>query len=169
MSKAGREQEVREMITKVSALTSRNVELEGSNTSLQKRMAELQKEMDELAAHMRAQMAAKDAEVKNKDDQMDAMTKDYKVRRSYEVKLWSFSNNFVSRFSIFVLIIYKLSSLFLRPPLFKKHFFLVFSLVCVLLFKRIENVKTAKTFTALAGSTGCLIKTTYFSMYKTIS
>ena len=122
MSKAGREQEVREMITKVSALTSRNVELEGSNTSLQKRMAELQKEMDELAAHMRAQMAAKDAEVKNKDDQMDAMTKDYKVRRSYEVKLWSFSNNFVSRFSIFVLIIYKL---FLRN---------IFLLLCVLLF-----------------------------------
>jgi predicted RNase H-like nuclease (RuvC/YqgF family) len=80
VSKAGREQEVREMITKVSALTSRNVELEGSNSSLQKRMAELQKEMDELAAHMRAQMAAKDAEVRNKDDQMDAMTKDYKVR-----------------------------------------------------------------------------------------
>ena len=117
VSKAGREQEVREMITKVSALTSRNVELEGSNTSLQKRMAELQKEMDELAAHMRAQMAAKDAEVKNKDDQMDAMTKDYKVRRSYRVKLWSFSNNFVSRFSIFVLIIYKL---FLRTFLNNK-------------------------------------------------
>ena len=115
VSKAGREQEVREMITKVSALTSRNVELEGSNSSLQKRMAELQKEMDELAAHMRAQMAAKDAEVKNKDDQMDAMTKDYKVRRSYRVKFsGSFSNNFVSRFSIFVLIIYKL---FLRTCL----------------------------------------------------
>ena len=79
VTKAGREQEVREMITKVSALTSRNVELEGSNASLQKRMAELQKEMDDLSARMRAEMAAKDAEVKNKDDQMDAMTKDYKV------------------------------------------------------------------------------------------
>ena len=79
VTKAGREQEVREMITKVSALTSRNVELEGSNASLQKRMAELQKEMDDLSVRMRAEMAAKDAEVKNKDDQMDAMTKDYKV------------------------------------------------------------------------------------------
>jgi len=87
VSKAGREQEVREMITKVSALTSRNVELEGSNTSLQKRMAELQKEMDELAAHMRAQMAAKDAEVKNKDDQMDAMTKDYKELMEIKIAL----------------------------------------------------------------------------------
>ena len=60
MSKAGREQEVREMITKVSALTSRNVELEGSNTSLQKRMAELQKEMDELSGRISVEMAAKD-------------------------------------------------------------------------------------------------------------
>ena len=79
VNKAGREQEVREMITKVSALTSRNMELEGSNASLQKRMSELQAEMNDLSARMRAEMAAKDAEVRNKDEQMDAMTKDYKV------------------------------------------------------------------------------------------
>jgi len=87
VNKAGREQEVREMITKVSALTSRNVELEGSNASLQKRMAELQAEMDDLSARMRAEMAAKDAEVKNKDDQMDAMTKDYKELMEIKIAL----------------------------------------------------------------------------------
>merc|ERR1719266_1625407 len=87
VNKAGREQEVREMITKVSALTSRNMELEGSNASLQKRMAELQAEMDNLSARMRAEMAAKDAEVKNKDDQMDAMTKDYKELMEIKIAL----------------------------------------------------------------------------------
>jgi len=87
VTKAGREQEVREMITKVSALTSRNVELEGSNASLQKRMAELQAEMDDLSARMRAEMAAKDAEVRNKDDQMDAMTKDYKELMEIKIAL----------------------------------------------------------------------------------
>jgi len=87
VTKAGREQEVREMITKVSALTSRNMELEGSNASLQKRMAELQAEMDDLSARMRAEMAAKDAEVKNKDDQMDAMTKDYKELMEIKIAL----------------------------------------------------------------------------------
>jgi len=69
--------DVREMHTRVSALTSRNVELEASNASLQKRMAELQKEMDDLSSHMRSEMARKDAEVRSKDEQMDALTKDY--------------------------------------------------------------------------------------------
>jgi len=87
VNKAGREQEVREMITKVSALTSRNMELEGSNASLQKRMSELQAEMNDLSARMRAEMAAKDAEVRNKDEQMDAMTKDYKELMEIKIAL----------------------------------------------------------------------------------
>ena len=39
---AGKNQEVRELSTKVVALTSKNAELESSNASLQRRMAELQ-------------------------------------------------------------------------------------------------------------------------------
>ena len=78
LNNAGNAQEMREMITKVSALTSRNVELEASNASLQKRMAELQKEMDDLAAHMRAETARKDAEVRNKEELMEQMTREYK-------------------------------------------------------------------------------------------
>ena len=70
--------DVREMTTKVSALTSRNVELEASNASLQKRMAELQKEMEDLKSNTRKEMARKDAEVKSKEEQMEALTKDYK-------------------------------------------------------------------------------------------
>ena len=41
-SMAGKNQEVRELSTKVVALTSKNAELESSNASLQRRMAELQ-------------------------------------------------------------------------------------------------------------------------------
>lgn len=87
LNQASSHQEVREYITKVSALTSRNVELEASNASLQKRMAELQKEMDDLAAAMRADMARKDAEVRNKDEQMDQMTKDYKDLMEIKIAL----------------------------------------------------------------------------------
>ena len=87
LNNAGTVQEVRELITKTTALTSRNVELESSNASLQKRMTELQREMDELAAKMRAQMAQKDAEVKNKEEQMDVMTKDYKDLMEIKVAL----------------------------------------------------------------------------------
>jgi len=74
---AGKNQEVRELSTKVVALTSKNSELESSNASLQRRTAELQSDMDNLAAKMREEMARKDAEVQNKEDQMNEMTKDY--------------------------------------------------------------------------------------------
>lgn len=87
LNSAGTVQEVRELQTKVSGLTSRNVELEASNSSLQKRMADLIKEMEEKAANFRAEMARKDAEVKNKDEQMEAMLKDYKDLMEIKVAL----------------------------------------------------------------------------------
>ena len=58
-----------------------------SNSSLQKRMTELQREMDDLAARTRAEMARKDAEVRNKEEQMDLMTKDYKDLMEIKVAL----------------------------------------------------------------------------------
>ena len=70
VNKAGREQEVLEMVTKLSALTSSNIELEESNASFQKRMIELQAEMDKLLARMRTELASKDEEVKNKDEKI---------------------------------------------------------------------------------------------------
>lgn len=87
INSAGFLQEIREMSTKVSALTSKNVELEGSNASLQKRIAELQKEMDDLAAKMRADMAQKDAELKNKEEQMEYMTQEFKDLMEVKVAL----------------------------------------------------------------------------------
>ena len=108
---AGKNQEVRELSTKVVALTSKNSELESSNASLQRRTAELQvciiiynfddyvphviyypsfffqSDMDNLAAKMREEMARKDAEVQNKEDQMDELTKDYKDLMEIKVAL----------------------------------------------------------------------------------
>ena len=52
-------QEVREFQTKISGLTSRNVELESANSSLQKRMADLLKEMEDKEANFRNEMARK--------------------------------------------------------------------------------------------------------------
>ena len=52
-------QEIREFQTKISGLTSRNVELEAANTSLQKRMADLLKEMEDKEANFRNEMARK--------------------------------------------------------------------------------------------------------------
>lgn len=87
MNTAGSVQEVRELNTKISALTNKNVELESSNTSLQKRMAELQREMDDLAAKMRAELARKDADVQSKEQQMNDLTKDYKELLEIKVAL----------------------------------------------------------------------------------
>ena len=47
----------------------------------------LQSEMDDLAARMREEMARKDAEVQNKEDQMDELTKDYKDLMEIKVAL----------------------------------------------------------------------------------
>ena len=52
-------QEMRELQTKISGLTSRNVELEAANSSLQKRMADLLKDMEDKEANFRGEMARK--------------------------------------------------------------------------------------------------------------
>merc|ERR1719322_540051 len=75
---AGMNQEVREFQTKISGLTSRNVELEAANSSLQKRMADLLKEMEDKEANFRNEMARKDALLKNKEDQIEDTLKDYR-------------------------------------------------------------------------------------------
>jgi len=77
MSNAGGVQELRDLTTRVSALTSRNAELESTNQALQKRMADVLADMEKKDRDFRADMARKDAEVKCKDDQMADMLKDY--------------------------------------------------------------------------------------------
>jgi len=77
VSNAGGIQELRDLTTKVSTLTSRNVELESTNEALQKRMADVLRDMEEKDRNFRSDMAKKDAEVKSKDDQMADMLKDY--------------------------------------------------------------------------------------------
>jgi len=84
---AGMNQEIREFQTKISGLTSRNVELEAANSSLQKRMADLLKEMEDKEANFRNEMARKDAEVRNKDEQMEEMLKDYRDLMEVKVAL----------------------------------------------------------------------------------
>merc|ERR1719412_451497 len=84
---AGMNQEIREFQTKISGLTSRNVELEAANTSLQKRMADLLKEMEDKEANFRNEMARKDAEVRNKEEQMEEMLKDYRDLMEIKVAL----------------------------------------------------------------------------------
>lgn len=56
---AGSVQEMRELETKITGLTSRNLELESSNATLAKRMEELLRDMDAAAKNFRAQMAMK--------------------------------------------------------------------------------------------------------------
>merc|ERR1719414_217989 len=75
---AGMNQEVREFQTKISGLTSSNVELEAANSSLQKRMADLLKEMEDKEANFRNEMARKDALLRNKEEQIEDTLKDYK-------------------------------------------------------------------------------------------
>jgi len=77
MNNAGGVQELRELTTKVSVLTNRNMELDSSNAALQKRMADVLRSMEDKDAQFRSEMAKKDAEVKSKDDQMAEMLKDY--------------------------------------------------------------------------------------------
>jgi lamin B len=84
---AGMGQEIREFQTKISGLTSRNVELEAANSSLQKRMADLLKEMEDKEAAFRNEMARKDADVSNKEEQMEEMLKDYKALMEIKVAL----------------------------------------------------------------------------------
>jgi len=84
---AGMNQEIREFQTKISGLTSRNVELEAANSSLQKRMADLLKEMEDKEANFRNETARKDAEVRNKEEQMEEMLKDYRDLMEVKVAL----------------------------------------------------------------------------------
>ena len=56
---AGMSQEIRELQTKISGLTSRNVELEAANSSIQKRLADLLKEMEDKESNFRNEMARK--------------------------------------------------------------------------------------------------------------
>jgi lamin B len=84
---AGTEQEAREYQTKISVLTSRNVELEAANSSLQKRMAQILKEMEDKEANFRNEMAKKNALVKNKEEQMEETLKDYKKLLELKITL----------------------------------------------------------------------------------
>lgn len=59
ISNAGGIQELRELTTKVSALTSRNAELESTNEALQKRMADILRDMEEKDKNFRNDMARK--------------------------------------------------------------------------------------------------------------
>jgi lamin B len=63
------------------------VELESSNASLQKRLADLLRDMDDRAANFRSEMARKDAELRNKDEQIDSTVKDYKDLMEIKVAL----------------------------------------------------------------------------------
>ena len=56
---AGSVQEIRELETKVTGLTSRNLELESVNSTLQKRLADLIKQMEEESRNYRNDMAKK--------------------------------------------------------------------------------------------------------------
>lgn len=84
---AGSVQEMRELETKITGLTSRNLELESSNATLAKRMEELLRDMDAAAKNFRAQMAMKDAEMKSKDEQMEEMLRDYRDLMEIKVAL----------------------------------------------------------------------------------
>jgi len=55
----GQVQELRELETRVTGLTSRNLELESSNTTLQKRLADLLQEMEDAAKNYRQELARK--------------------------------------------------------------------------------------------------------------
>ena len=59
VSNAGGIQELRDLTTKVSTLTSRNVELESTNEALQKRMADVLRDMEEKDRNFRSDMAKK--------------------------------------------------------------------------------------------------------------
>merc|ERR550525_435598 len=84
---AGTKQEIRELQTKISGLTSRNVELEAANSSIQKRLADLLKEMEDKESNFRNEMARKDADLHNKDEQMEETLKDYKQLLELKITL----------------------------------------------------------------------------------
>ena len=77
---AGMNQEIREFQTKISGLTSRNVELEAANSSLQKRMADLLKEMEDKESNFRNEMARKvsyNIEYTKEHEAVQNLTKNY--------------------------------------------------------------------------------------------
>jgi len=84
---AGMSQEIRELQTKISGLTSRNVELEAANSSIQKRLADLLKEMEDKESNFRNEMARKDSDLHNKDEQMEETLRDYKELLELKITL----------------------------------------------------------------------------------
>jgi len=76
-SLAGNATELRDLQTKVSLLTSKNMELESSNMAMQKNAADLAQKMAELSARHNREMAEKDADLRSKDEQIESALKDY--------------------------------------------------------------------------------------------
>jgi len=76
-SLAGNAQELRELQSRVTVLTSKNLELENSNSYFQKQMADLMHNIDEKTARHNKEMAEKDADLRSKDEQIEAALKDY--------------------------------------------------------------------------------------------
>ncbi len=60
---AGSAQELREMESRVSSLTSRNLELESTNTALSRRVEDILKEMEDAAKNFRSDMARKVSQI----------------------------------------------------------------------------------------------------------
>jgi len=76
-SLAGNAQQLRDITNRVTLLTSKNVELESTNNALQKRMADLTDKLQEQEAAHNKEMAEKDADIRSKDEQLEAALKDY--------------------------------------------------------------------------------------------
>merc|ERR1712062_228789 len=68
-----------------------SMELEDSNKLFQRRMDELQAEKDNLLARMNAEMESKEVQIKERDNQIDSITKDCKnfenTKAILEIKL----------------------------------------------------------------------------------
>jgi len=76
-SLAGNAQQLRDISTRVTLLTSKNVELESTNNALQKRMADLTDKLQEQEAAHNKEMAEKDADLLSKEEQLESALKDY--------------------------------------------------------------------------------------------
>jgi len=86
-SLAGNAQELRELQSKVSVLTSKNLELENSNSYHQKQMADLMQNIEDRTARHNKEMAEKDADLRSKDEQIDNAMRDYQALVEVKVML----------------------------------------------------------------------------------
>jgi lamin B len=59
INSSGNVQEIRELDTKVTALTSKNLELESSNSTINQRLNDLTRQMDDMGRNFRNEMARK--------------------------------------------------------------------------------------------------------------